>query len=865
MSTSMQVALVLTAVNNMGTTIRAVKQQVSDLGASYDALRQKVQKMNDLRASGIKDAAAGAAMLAPIESSVKAAANLEYAIKRLEIAQYDASKPAEELKKQLKELEALAVKLGADTAFSSKEAADGMTTLIRAGMDVKDVLAGGAAAAIYLAQTAEVAPVTAAESIAKMSNMFKVNGDQLMQVADDINRASNASSAGVQEIMYSMQLAGMSANTLGLTAKETSLLIGTLFNQGLNNLSGSSLNNLLLALTKIDDQAGEAMAKLGMLKNATFEKKQDGTWKIKGGEGAVFNDKGQIKSAQALVDTVRAAFKSNGVELKDIVDSKGNLLPKEQLDQLASSKQNVAQTLLLFKQAFGEEGMRAAIALAAEGKGSYEATTEAAKQSMEIQKQVNELQATTVGLFEQMQGAWETFNASSGGVVLDEVKQLAKKGLELIDVLAKWTAAHPQLTRVIIQTIAGLALLRIGIGALKIVQGVVLGPLFSMGGGFIRFGKYVGDATKAFTFFRTVGNGVFTAGLKALFKDFPILQQLIQGGARALSSLGRVGWNGFMFLVRGAGSGLMALGRFGVQGAVWLARIGASFLTVGVQALLMGARIALAWFIGMGPIGWIILGVTAIITGAILAWKNNFLGFRDKITAIWEWIKSNWPTLILAAINPIGGIIMGVLNLLPYDALEWGKNMMKMIADGIKKGIDWVKEAVTNAGGIIKKFLGFSSPTEAGPASNSDQWAPNFMKMFAGGIDAGLPSVAKSVKGTAAQICSGLSDIQVAAPTVPTANIPNMDNVIPFPASLPRIERPNVPASDIVPFPQRMGQENKTLLQRPQGGMNVNDNRKIDITIYANDAKEAEIGVRRAVDDKYIASRGVKKQVWQGA
>ncbi|MDN9012942.1 phage tail tape measure protein, partial [Brevibacillus laterosporus] len=50
----------------------------------------------------------------------------------------------------------------------------------------------------------------------------------------------------------------------------------------------------------------------------------------------------------------------------------------------------------------------------------------------------------------------------------------------------------------------------------------------------------------------------------------------------------------------------------------------------------------------------------------------------------------------------------------------------------------------------LKQFLGFSSPTEKGPASKSDRWAPNLMKMFSEGITDSLPYL-QSATGTVAE------------------------------------------------------------------------------------------------------------------
>ena len=78
----------------------------------------------------------------------------------------------------------------------------------------------------------------------------------------------------------------------------------------------------------------------------------------------------------------------------------------------------------------------------------------------------------------------------------------------------------------------------------------------------------------------------------------------------------------------GATSGAMS----GMQGAGAKAGIGLRTVATGFKGL----------FLAMGPIGWAILGVTALWA----AWETNFLGFRDGIhyivdgmQAIWTWLE----------------------------------------------------------------------------------------------------------------------------------------------------------------------------------------------------------------------------------
>lgn len=87
------------------------------------------------------------------------------------------------------------------------------------------------------------------------------------------------------------------------------------------------------------------------------------------------------------------------------------------------------------------------------------------------------------------------------------------------------------------------------------------------------------------------------------------------------------------------------------------------------------------------PIGWIAMGIAAVVAGFVLLW-NKCEGFRKFWTSLWEGIKSVFKTVA----DFIVGMIDAILN--PIDTLM--------------KGI----EAVKNAGGWVAEKLGFGGKDE---------------------------------------------------------------------------------------------------------------------------------------------------------
>lgn len=89
-----------------------------------------------------------------------------------------------------------------------------------------------------------------------------------------------------------------------------------------------------------------------------------------------------------------------------------------------------------------------------------------------------------------------------------------------------------------------------------------------------------------------------------------------------------------------------------------------------------------------------------------------------------------------------------------HSAHIWGANLGKMFADGVSSQAGLVAAAANNLMSQVASLMAFQSPTEEGPGSDSDTWAPNLVKMFADGIR----DTASVVYDSAEEMMQGLSD-----------------------------------------------------------------------------------------------------------
>lgn len=149
-------------------------------------------------------------------------------------------------------------------------------------------------------------------------------------------------------------------------------------------------------------------------------------------------------------------------------------------------------------------------------------------------------------------------------------------------------------------------------------------------------------------------------------------------------------------------------------------------------------------------------GIKALVSTILNAILNNlksiFSSAVSFISNVMNSLRNAISNGFNAAVNTIknaGNTIKSVLSGLASQAFSWGRNLISMFASGIESAAGAVIAKARSIANTVKQYLGFSSPTEKGPASNSDKWAPNFVNMFASGLAKGTPKIAGAASALA--------------------------------------------------------------------------------------------------------------------
>lgn len=100
--------------------------------------------------------------------------------------------------------------------------------------------------------------------------------------------------------------------------------------------------------------------------------------------------------------------------------------------------------------------------------------------------------------------------------------------------------------------------------------------------------------------------------------------------------------------------------------------------------------------------------------------------------------------------NVVNNITNKIKNL-PKQMLNWGKDMIQGLINGIKSMIGKVGDAVKSVADKIKNFLHFSRPDE-GPLREYEQWMPDFIQGLSNSLDKASPKLINEVKALSSEM-----------------------------------------------------------------------------------------------------------------
>lgn len=266
------------------------------------------------------------------------------------------------------EIEAIrqrALDLGKSTKYSALEAAQGMTELLKAGVDTKSVLGEASQAALDLAAAGDLSLTEAAEVMSTAMNVFGTK--DATHVADLLAGAANASATDVHEMKYAFSQVAADAHGVGMSIDDVNVALATFAQYGQKGeKAGTGLRNMLNNLQPHTKPATETFSKFNFLDS--------------NGNSVFYTAEGKLKSMAEIADIMQK-----------------NL-----------GKLNPAELDMALYDMFGVEGKGLAKVIMEQG----------AKAFIAMEKEMKKFTASSVALeklnnakgdIEQLRGAFETF------------------------------------------------------------------------------------------------------------------------------------------------------------------------------------------------------------------------------------------------------------------------------------------------------------------------------------------------------------------------------------------------------------------------------------------------------------------------
>lgn len=674
---------------------------------------------------------AGAAIAGGLGLAVKTTMDFEQGLSNVKAV---SGATAEEMDK----IHDKALKIGADTAFGATEATQAMEELVKAGISVDDVLNGAADATVALAAAGGVDMPAAATIASNAMNQFGLTAQDMVHTVDLIAGAANASAIDVGEFGFSMGQVGAVANLAGLNFEETAVAIAEMGNAGIKGSdAGTSLKSMLMNLQPTTKGAKNAMKELGLMT-------EDGTNKF-------YDQEGNLKSLAEIQGLLHDATK----------------------DLSEAQKTQALETI------FGSDAIRAAAVLANEGAAGYTKMNEAmlATSAADVAKT---RQDNLKGSIEQMKGAAETLAITIGEQLTPYIRGLA----DGLGALINWfNGLSPQTQGLITQflVIAATTLLvtagilktvlmvKSFIGtlqALRIISSAAGPGLLTMVGQWVAATARMIAAGAMWVVNATAQIAVIVAqwlwmGVQATIHGAVVAAQWAAAAAKTVASWALMAAQAVINAARVGAAWLLTTGASVAmaiaQTAVAVATIVGGWIVMAATAMANAVIAAAAWFIALGPIGWAIAALIAVVAFVIIFWddiKALFVKAGQKIAemmqSLWQSVVSAWNSII-AFFRQIPGWVMGVFN----GAVSWLLNAGMNIISGLYNGAKNIWNGFWAwASGFGRMIIGLF----AGAGSWLASAGGDLIRGLWNGVSGMFNWVMGKIKGFAGQIMSGIKN-----------------------------------------------------------------------------------------------------------
>lgn len=575
---------------------------------------------------------------------------------------------------QLAALRAQAKKLGAETAFTTRDAASGQAFLAMAGFTPQSIqaalpgvlnmaLAGG----MDLGESADIG--------SNILSQFTLPAGEMDRVSDVLTAAFTRTNTDLRSLGDTMKYAGPVASKLGISLEEAAGMAGILANNGLRGSdAGTAMRSSLARLASPTAGAAKALKQLGV---------------------SVSDASGKMRPVETILLDLYKATKKYG-----------------QVDQVG-----------FFKDIAGEEafvGLQTLVAGA--GSGELQKLIDALKAASGEASAVAKKMADNLGGdLKNLDSAWEGFRIQIEETVDGPLRKLTQNLSDVITAASEWVKANPRLAQTLLLVVGGALALTVAIGALSLAVGILIGPLAKLQLGFMVLtgGRGILGAIAAF---RTLGTAA--GPVMASMRGWPVVISGIASGFGRISAILPAIRAGLLGVFLAPGAALTSLGKnLGILmlrltglPAIWGMITSAVSVLGGVLSFLLSPiGLIAAAFVAAGLLIWrywepikaFFSGFFSGVWQALTPLRNAFSSLApvfsvlgSGIKAVWEWFKNlltpmqtSKETLdkCASAGETFGRVMGAALSVLLWplqqlmNGVSWLLEKLDLIPDGIER------------------------------------------------------------------------------------------------------------------------------------------------------------------------------------
>lgn len=699
-------------------------------------------------------------------------------------------------------LSELAKKMGAETAFSASECAEALNYLALAGYDTQQ-MCDTLPTVLNLAAAGGIDLASASDMVTDAMSALGMGVDEAETMVDQMAKTASTTNTSVAQLGEGILTIGATAKSVKGGTAELNTALGILANNGIKGAEGGThLRNVILSLQNPTDKAAASMEKLGV---------------------DVYDSEGNMRSLNDILGDLNKSMDGmTSAEKSNIIST---IFNKTDLASVNALLANTGSTWDDLQQSIIDSG----------GAAQQMADTQLdnLQGQLTILKSALEGLAISFGellmpVIKQIVGWVQTFvdwlNGMDEGTkkVIVTVALLAAALGPVLIVVGKVISAVgtimtvvPKIAGVINTVKTAFAALNTTMLANPIV--LVIAAITALVAAFI----YLWNNCEEF---REFWINLWEQIKEAAVAVWESLKAFFTAAWEAISAAAKTIWEGIKSFFAGIWEGIKLIFSTAAEAikliittyfnlyktaittvfnaiklvvtTVWNAiKTVITTVVTAIQTFLTTAWNAIKTVITtvVNAIKTVIVTVWNVIKTAVTTVVN---AIKTVISTVWNSIKNTVTSIVNGIKNTVTSVFQNILSgikgtmgnivttikdgfnqaisfitSLPPKALQWGKDIIMGIVNGIRSCIGAVGDAVASVAEKIKSFLHFSVPDE-GPLTEYESWMPDFMKGLAKGIEGSRGLIEKAVRGVSEdmvispRVASGMADAENSAAAV---------------------------------------------------------------------------------------------------